>query len=188
MTVPSLKHTSEQKRPPVPLIIFTEFRPSKKSGLVGAVGTRPLRKCSFTFQALPQNGLVPVRYGKIAHLMEDILISINNYSHDAAAAFLAVSLAVLWILSRNFPSSGDPALDVSFVRVYSGVARTARYSLFWLLIASIPRAIFFRDYGSSWVMVIKYGGMVFLAGTGLLYWGRLSKKTGRLRSKHNIDG
>jgi len=125
---------------------------------------------------------------KLHTLMEDILIAANNYSQDAAAAFLAVSLAVVWILSRNFPSSGDPALDVSFVRVYSGVARTARYSLFWLLIAGIPRAIFFCDYESSGVMAIKYGGMVLFAGIGLLTWGRLSKKTGHLRSKHNIDG
>ncbi len=120
--------------------------------------------------------------------MEDILISINNYSHDAAAAFLAASLAVVWILSRNFPSSGDPALDASFVLVYSGVARTARYSFCWLLIAGIPRAIFFREYESSGVMVIKYGIMALLAGIGLLSWGRLSKKTGHLRSKDNIDG
>ncbi len=120
--------------------------------------------------------------------MEDILISINIYSHDAAAAFLAVSLAVLWILSRNFPSSGDPALDVAFLRVYSGVSRTARYSLFWLLIAGLPRAIFFRDYESFGVIAIMYGGMVLFAGIGLLSWVRLSKKTGHLRSKHNIYG
>jgi hypothetical protein len=132
--------------------------------------------------------LSPSAVVKLLVLMGDVLIAINNYSHDAAAAFLAVSLAVVWILSRDFPSSGDPALDVSFVRVYSGVARTARYSLFWLLIAGIPRALFFREYESSGVMVIKYGGMAFLVGMGLLSWGRLSKKTGHLRSKHNIDG
>ena len=132
--------------------------------------------------------LSPSAVVKLRIFMTDVLIAISNYSHDAAAAFLAVSLAVVWILSRNFPSSGDPALDVSFVRVYSGVARTARYSLFWLLIAGIPRAIFFCDYESSGVMAIKYGGMVLFAGIGLLTWGRLSKKTGHLRSKHNIDG
>jgi len=132
--------------------------------------------------------LSPSAVVKFLVLMGDVLIAINNYSHDAAAALLAVSLAVVWMLSKNFPSSGDAALDFSFVRVYSGVARTARYSLCWLLIAGIPRAIFFREYESSRVMVIKYGVMVLLAGIGLLYWGRLSKKTGHLRSKLNIDG
>ena len=132
---------------------------------------------------------------KLRIRMENILIAINNYSHDAAAAFLAVSLSVVRILSRNFPASGDAALDVSFVRVYSGIARTARYSLFWLLIAGIPRAIFFREYELSGagdlqvpVMVIKYAGMVLLAGVGLLSWARLSKKTGHLTSKHNSNG
>lgn len=125
---------------------------------------------------------------KLVVLMSDVLISINNYSHDAAAAFLAVSLAVLWLLSKNFPESGDAALDVSFVNVYTGVARTARYSFCWLLIAGIPRAIFFRGYESTGTMVIKYAGMVLLAGIGLLSWARLSKKTGQLRSKHNSNG
>ncbi len=125
---------------------------------------------------------------KLVVLMGDVLIAINNYSHDAAAAFLAVSLAVLWLLSKNFPVSGDAALDVSFVNVYTGVARTARYSFCWLLIAGIPRAIFFRGYESPGIMVIKYAGMVLLAGIGLLSWARLSKKTGQLRSKQNSNG
>lgn len=125
---------------------------------------------------------------KLVVLMGDVLIAIINYSHDAAAAFLAVSLAVLWLLSKNFPVSGDAALDVSFVNVYTGVALTARYSFCWLLIAGITRAIFFRGYESLGIMVIKYAGMVLLAGIGLLSWARLSKKTGQLRSKQNSNG
>lgn len=132
--------------------------------------------------------LSPSAMVKLRILMGDILIAIINYSHDAAAAFLGVSLAVLRILSRNYPASGDQALDVSFVHVYTGVARTAGYSFCWLLIAGIPRATLFRDYESSGIMVIKYAGMVLLVGIGLLYWASLSRKTGHLRSKHNIGG
>jgi hypothetical protein len=125
----------------------------------------------------------------------DILITINNYSHDVAAAFLAVSLLVVRLLSKKYPASGDRVPEVSFVRACMGVTRIARYSLCWFLVAGVPRAIFFRQCESSRAgdlqiiaVVIQYAGVSALAGIGLFSWSRLSRKIGYLKSKHNING
>jgi len=124
----------------------------------------------------------------------DIVLTLNSYFSDVAAAFLAVGLAVVRILLKKYPASGDPALEVAFVRVCMSAARILRYSICWILVACVPMAIFFKGHGPSGpgdfqtaAMAIKYAGMLFLAGVAFFSWSMLSKKVGHLKSKHNND-
>ena len=121
----------------------------------------------------------------------DVLITIANYSQDAAAAFLAVSIAVMRMLLKKSPASGDAELVVSFVRVSTGVTRMARYSLCWMWIAGIPEVIFSSGQVSlgagdlrAAASFVRYAGMLLLAGIGLSSWIGLSKKVACLQSGH----
>jgi hypothetical protein len=124
----------------------------------------------------------------------DIILTLSSYFHDAAAAFLVVGLAVVRILLKKYPVSGDAALEIVFVRVCISAARIVRYSFCWILVMGVPMAIFFKGRSSSGpgdlqtaAMAVKYAGMLFLAGIAFFSWSMLSKKVGFLKSKHTIN-
>lgn len=120
---------------------------------------------------------------------------VNNYSHDIATAFLAVSSATLWLLSRGYPGLSDPEGEEFFARIYLVVARLAKYSLAWVLIAGVPRIIFYRQY--EWsdsagdfqvvAIVIKHIVMFSIVGVGAVYWARLDRKVKYLRVRSNVQ-
>jgi hypothetical protein len=123
----------------------------------------------------------------------DIIRALNSCSYDAAAAFLAVGLVLVRTLLKKYPSSGDAALEGAFVRVSMSAARIVRYSICWIIVASVPMAIFFRGRSSAGpgdlqtaAMAVKYAGLLILSGIAFFSWSTLSKKVGYLKSKHNI--
>lgn len=121
---------------------------------------------------------------------------VNNYSHDIATAFLAVSGATMWILSRKYQNPEDAEAETYFVKVFLSVTLIAKYSLLWILIAGVPRVIFYKQYewsdmaGNLQVVaiIIKHIVMFLLVGTGLFYWSKLDKKVKILKIKHNPAG
>jgi hypothetical protein len=127
--------------------------------------------------------------------ISSILIMTSNYSHDIATAFLAVSGATLWILSRSYPESSGSGMGLYFVRVYQGVIRVAKFSLAWILIAGVPRVIFYRQFEWSNMagdlqvvaIIIKHIVMFFLVGTGLFYWHKLDKRVRNLKIKYSTS-
>ena len=118
----------------------------------------------------------------------------TNYSHDIATALLAVTGATMWILSRRYPSPDDADMAVSFIRVYHSVTKLAKISLIWILVAGVPRILFYMRFEWSEMagdlqivaVVIKHVVMFALVGTGLLHWSRLAKKVRVLQVKHNV--
>jgi len=121
---------------------------------------------------------------------------VNNYSHDIATAFLAVSGATMWILLRKYQNPEDVETGVYFVKIYRSVTSIAKYSLIWILLAGIPRIIFYRQYewsdmaGNLQVVaiIIKHIVMFLLVGAGLFFWSRLDKKVKTLKMKHSLAG
>ncbi len=123
----------------------------------------------------------------------DIAIMTNNYSHDVATALLAASGATLWILSRNYPVSAISEIESYFVRIYQSITRLATYALLWILIAGVPRVVFYKQYEWSnmagdlqvFAIIVKHVVMFLLVGTGLFYWAKLNKKVKYLKLKNN---
>ena len=121
---------------------------------------------------------------------------VNNYSHDIATAFLAVSGATMWILSKEHQDTEDAEAETYFVKIYRSVTSIAKYSLIWILLAGIPRIIFYRQYewsdmaGNLQVVaiIIKHIVMFLLVGAGLFFWSRLDKKVKTLKMKHSLAG
>jgi len=120
-------------------------------------------------------------------------IMTNNYSHDIATALLAISGVTMWMLSRRYPVSTSEDVVLYFVRIYRSITKLAKYSLIWILIAGVPRVIFYKQY--EWpdaagdlqvvAIIIKHFVTFLLVGTGLFFWLKLSKKVKYLKLKNN---
>lgn len=117
---------------------------------------------------------------------------VNNYSHDIATAFLFVSGLVMWTLFRTAtPEGGDPG--AFYVRVCRAAGTVAKLALCWILIAGVPRVIFYRSFewsdmaGSLQVpaIVVKHVVMFSLVAGGLYFWSRLSRSVRELESKYS---
>ncbi len=124
----------------------------------------------------------------------DIILTLNSYSSDVAAAFLAVGLVLVRILLKTYPVSGDAASEAALVRLCMSLGRVVTYSICWILVAFIPMVIFFRGRGPSGpedfrigAAAVKYAGILALSAVALFSWSRLSKKVSRLESKRPIN-
>ena len=124
----------------------------------------------------------------------NILIMTINYSHDIATAVLAVSGVMMLFLSRMYPAPTGKETDLFFIRTYEVIRKSARYSLEWILVAGVPRIIFYMQFEWSNMagdlqviaIIIKHVVMFLLVGMGLFYWFRLSKKVHSLKIKHRL--
>ena len=123
-----------------------------------------------------------------------ILIMTINYSHDIATAFLAVSGMMMFFLSNVYPASAGQESDFFFIRIYEKIRKSARYSLEWILLAGVPRIIFYMQFEWSTMagdlqviaIIIKHIVMFVLVGMGLYYWFRINKKVQSLKIKHGL--
>jgi hypothetical protein len=121
------------------------------------------------------------------HLAAAVIMTIS-YSHDIATALLAVSGAALWMISAFYPANAGPGTAKYFTAIYANVTALAKYSLWWILVAGVPRIAFYTDY--EWAtqagdlqvvaIIIKHVVMFLLVGTGLFFWARLGKKVRQL--------
>jgi hypothetical protein len=117
-----------------------------------------------------------------------------NYSHDIATAVLAVSGVMMLFLSRMYPAHTGKETDLFFIRTYEVIRKSARYSLEWILVAGVPRIIFYMQFEWSNMagdlqviaIIIKHVVMFLLVGMGLFYWFRLNKKVHSLKIKHRL--
>jgi len=129
--------------------------------------------------------------------MFSIALMTNNYSHDIATAFLAASGTTMWLISKGYPivETKDKEVALLFIHVYQSTRRIARYSLEWIIIAGIPRIIFYKQFewssmaGDLQVIAIgiKHIVMFLLVGMGVYYWVKLNKKIDYLKIKHLIS-
>jgi hypothetical protein len=126
------------------------------------------------------------------HAVHVVMMTIN-YSHDIATALLATSGAALWMLSMNFPTDATPAAERFFVGAYRGITRIAKDSLYWIVLAGVPRVIFYMQYEWSDLagdlqivaVVIKHIVMFLLVGTGVYFWIQLGRQVKALQQLHS---
>ncbi len=118
-----------------------------------------------------------------------ILITVINYSHDIATAMLGITSICMYFIYRYYRNAETPESIRSFLLLYSRLTRLAIVSLIWLLLAGVPRVIFYREMEWSvqagsvqiYAIGIKHLFMFFLVGTGVLHWRRLSSKVRELK-------
>lgn len=126
-----------------------------------------------------------------------VALMTSNYSHDIATAFLTVSGITMWLISKGYSASADQSDDMEllFIGVYHSTRKIARYSLEWILIAGVPRIIYYKQFEWSHMagdlqvvaIVIKHIVMFLIVGMGLYYWIKLNKKVNSLKIKHQIS-
>jgi len=113
----------------------------------------------------------------------------NNYFHDVATALLLASSLVVWIIARKLGDTPAPEVRDYFLEVYGATTRIAKFALYWILLAGVPRVVYFKELewnnmvGKDMVpaIVVKHILMVIIVGTGAHMWIRLAKRVKRLR-------
>jgi len=117
-----------------------------------------------------------------------VLLMTINYSHDIATALLAASGAALWLLSRNYPADATRETERYCTATYRNISRIAKDSLYYIVIAGVPRVVFYMQYEWSDLagdlqivaVVIKHIVMFLLVGTGIYFWIKLGRKVKEL--------
>ena len=120
----------------------------------------------------------------------DIAIMINNYSHDIATAFLAVSGLSFWIIVKNYPMHSG-GLEGYFSISNKTIGRLGKYSLLWVLVAGVPRILSYKTHEWSsaagelqvTAILIKHVVMFLLVGIGLFYWLKIRKRLKEINIK-----
>jgi|Deesub1362A_J573_1020465.scaffolds.fasta_scaffold19603_2 sterol desaturase/sphingolipid hydroxylase (fatty acid hydroxylase superfamily) len=125
-----------------------------------------------------------------------MIITISNYSHDIATAILAISAVTMYLLYRRYRESENLQTVRFFINAYTKITRLATVCLVWILLAGVPRVIFYKKLewsiaaGQTQIVaiMIKHIFMFLLVGTGILYWRRVSKKVRQLKEKYLLGG
>lgn len=113
----------------------------------------------------------------------------NNYFHDVATALLMASGAALWVLIKKYEGNTDPGVTAYFLRIYEGMTKLARFSLYWILIGGVPRTIFYKDFewanavghGQIAALIVKHIMAFAFVGTGLYLWLKINRKVGEIK-------
>ncbi len=112
------------------------------------------------------------------------IIVLSNYSHDIATAFLFISAVGLFLLSRVSRQVQSSADRRAIVKLFKKLTLMAKLSLGWVLLAGVPRVVFYRQLEWSRMagqmqvvaIVIKHIFMFALVGTGVVHWRRLARR------------
>jgi hypothetical protein len=122
-------------------------------------------------------------------VIEALLVTMNNYFHDLAVAFLWASSLLAWVVLRHWP--GEPS-----VRVVTLLRRIAWGSFAWVLVGGAVRAWFFREYewlpkaGTAQVpaLAVKHLLLFALTAWGLAGVVRLGRRTAAAAKRHEVTG
>lgn len=116
-----------------------------------------------------------------------VLIILNNYFHDVATAMLFSSALVVWLLARKARSEDADAVRV-LASAYPLLTRIAWFSLAWIVIGGIPRAVFFQqvewnlaDPSNKYLfvaLVVKHIFMWSAVAVGAVMWLRARRLLG----------
>ncbi len=112
------------------------------------------------------------------------IVILSNYSHDIATAFLFISAVGLYLLSKVMRQAKTGQDRETLVFLFRKLTLLSKYSLGWVLLAGVPRVIFYKQLEWSLMagqmqvvaIIIKHIFMFILVGTGIVHWRRLSKK------------
>lgn len=119
--------------------------------------------------------------------MLSILVLLNNYLHDLAAAVLISSMILLFVMARGVERQGGEELKALFVKVYKKFSLVPLMSLVIIILGGIVRTITYRQYEWAWAagrgqvtaLVVKHIILFTLVGVGIYLWIRLAGKVKR---------
>ena len=120
-----------------------------------------------------------------------IFIMMNNYFHDVATALLLTSGVGVWNVMRSYDESkASRETTEYFLRVFDGMTKLAKISLWWILIGGIPRTIFYRSF--EWAnavahaqipaLIVKHVLAFAFVGTGVTMWHKYGKRVKAIRA------
>ena len=112
----------------------------------------------------------------------EILLALNNYSHDFAAALLLASVVPLFCLRKIFGGE-DYSIELQ-ARVFGILSKLAMISLFWIVAAGSVRTVFYVRFewngavGNAQVpmLVLKHAIFFVLTAAGIYYWLKMRKR------------
>jgi len=121
-----------------------------------------------------------------------VFILMNNYFHDVATALLLATSVAVWIVSSKFREGADRAVTRYFLDVYAALTKLAKFALYWILIAGVPRVYFYMDMewthaagkGQIPAIIVKHILMFVIVGTGAHLWIRLKRRVARVRAAY----
>jgi len=105
--------------------------------------------------------------------MMAVMVMLNNYMHDLMTAVFAVSAVAAWLLLRSDAMRRAPE---ALRPVARGLVRLGMFSLAWILLGGVVRALAYRKYewmesvGRAQVpaLVVKHVILVSLVITGIV--------------------
>lgn len=120
--------------------------------------------------------------------MLDIIIIMNNYFHDLATAVLFSSGLLMLTLYQVLRRNKNPERVRFFKEIYNNYTLVAKASLTWVILAGIPRVIYFKKI--EWTialdnriipaLMVKHIFMFSLAIIGGWLWYKLGVWTANL--------
>jgi len=123
-----------------------------------------------------------------------VFVLMNNYFHDVATALLLATSISVWVLASKYGEGERIEVTRYFLKVYDSLTKLAKFALYWVLLAGIPRIYFYMDLewshavgkGQIPAIIVKHILMVVIVGTGAHMWIRLSRKVRKLKGTLEI--
>lgn len=112
-----------------------------------------------------------------------IIIMMNNYFHDMATAFLAVSAITFIGINKWIKQDGLEKNKKLLEKIFKFFSRIALFTIAWIVVGGVPRVIFFKRYewwdaaskGIISALIVKHVVMFVLVGGGIYLWLRIRK-------------
>ena len=122
--------------------------------------------------------------------MVAVLVMMNNYFHDFAAAVLIVSVLLTFFMAREIESKGKD-VKLYFSNVYTRMSHVIGITLAFIFMAGIVRTFTYKDFewanavGTEQVpaIIVKHLIILFFVVYGIIGWIKLHKKVKRIREE-----
>lgn len=126
--------------------------------------------------------------------MIPILIIMNNYFHDLAAAFFLSSAIIIFIFVKSVERDGRNEVVDFFKNNYNKFIKILRFAAIWIIVGGIIRAVFFMKYewlpaggkGLIPAIIVKHILIFILIGLGIFMWKNLFKRIDRIIQENNL--
>jgi hypothetical protein len=119
-----------------------------------------------------------------------IALMMNNYFHDVATGLLVASGFSLWLMANRYSDSGSRTETEYFLRIYTGMSKLAKFSFWWIIIAGVPRVVFYKQF--EWAnaldkaqvpaIIVKHILAFAFVGGGIYLWHNLNRRVKRIRA------
>ncbi len=120
-----------------------------------------------------------------------MLLVLNNYSHDFAAAFFLSSALILFLLKKELANPDIP--KELKTKIFNILSKIGLISFFWIILAGIIRTYFFRSFelnesikkGEVNILIFKHIIFFLITILGIFLWKRLRKEIYKSNLKAN---